>query len=243
MPIDPERGKGERGLGVRCFPDLESLSLALVDAFVQVADRQGGMSVALSGGTTPQSFYEDLAKCRDLDWRRVHLFMADERWVPPTDPSSNERMIRENLVSRIEIPGENFHPMFVDSDPETAAHRYEQALRDRFPGSATFDLALLGLGEDGHTASIFPGVPVPEGRWAYPTIGPKPPPLRITLSAACLAASRQVWFLAAGASKREAVGRVWTGELLPATQVASAAPQVVWWLDEAANPDQSSMTS
>ena len=134
----------------------------------QAIARSGRFTVALSGGSTPKVLYSLLAspEYRErIDWLHVHLFWGDERCVPPDHPESNYRMVQEALLSKIQIPPENIHRMAGEKDPQTAAVEYEQELRDFFQtkdAAPRFDLILLGLGEDGHTASLFPGTPAPD---------------------------------------------------------------------------------
>jgi 6-phosphogluconolactonase len=159
-----------------------------------------------------------------MPWARVHLFWGDERFVPPDHPDSNQRMAREAMIARVPIPPGNVHPVPVDGVPENAARRYEAALRAfaaKRPGEPLFDVQLLGLGPDGHTASLFPGAPaLAESRaWVVAAVGAKPEP-RITLTYPALNESDAVAFLVSGAEKRAILRRLLAGDAaLPAAAV------------------------
>lgn len=183
-------------------------------------------SFALSGGSTPIPIHRALAGL-DVPWERVDFFFADERFVPPDSPDSNYRMARETLLQPVgakdsqvfRMPGER-------TDYEAAARDYEAKL------PAALDVVLLGMGEDGHTASLFPGNPALEEktRRVLSVVGPKPPPHRMTLTLPALLSARAVLGVTTGAGKRDAVRRVFAGEALPAARVTNAQ----WMLDRAA---------
>lgn len=213
----------------------------LVDRAAATTER---FAVALSGGSTPRRLYELLATAafRDrMPWPRVHLFWGDERFVPPDHPDSNFRMVNEALLSHVPIAKANVHAIPTDGAPADAARRYEQTLKSFYraaalePSRLLFDVTLLGLGPEGHTASLFPGTAALSERqaWVTSVIGAKPE-ARITLTYPALESSRAVAFLVAGAEKRDILRRVRQGEAgLPA---AGLRPQgELWWLtDEAA---------
>lgn len=175
-------------------------------------------NVALAGGSTPRPFYERLAPA-DLGpgWSVLDLFFTDERCVPPDHPDSNFRMVSESLLSRIPTPG----PMVWRMPAETCdAERYESALREFAGGTRSFlDLAILGLGEDGHTASLFPGDPAlrEDERWVARV--ERTPHARLTLTLPVLSAAGTAMFLVTGASKRPALRRFLDGENIPAARV------------------------
>jgi len=230
---------------VRRFADLEALSRSLVDNFADLAHSRSRFCVALSGGHTPKRFYELLSERGSIDWGKVHLFLGDERYVSPDDSRSNERMIRETLVGAIDISPANVHPVYDPEGWEESARRYSDLLHRFFDGQDhTFDLALQGMGDDGHTASIFPGrrelaagIPgsLPADPWAIPTPGPPESPERISCTLDCLAASRQVIFLVDGEAKAQRLKQVLSGDLqFPAAVLASKAKHVQWWVDDAA---------
>ena len=236
---------------VLVFDDLEALSLnaaqRLGAAAREAVRERGRFSLALSGGHTPRRLYALLAEGRagDLPWDRIHLFWGDERFVPPSDPASNFRMVREALLERIPIPPDNLHPVPVGlGSPAEAAAAYERKLRGFFadqPGPA-FDLVLLGLGDEGHTASLFPGSPALAEREAWVAAAEAAPGItprsRITLTLRGLSAARAIWFLVGGAEKAPVVRILIDGSeseaaRLPAGCVRAAGP-VTWFLDRAA---------
>lgn len=202
----------------------------------RVAAKRNSFSLALSGGSTPKRLYQVLAMppWRDrMPWTRVHLFWGDERFVPPGHPDSNQRMAREAMIARVSIPAANVHPVPTDGTPEGAARRYEAELRAfaaKRDGEPLFDVQLLGLGPDGHTASLFPGAPALSERegWVVAVVGAKPG-ARITLTYPALANSAEVAFLVAGAEKRAALRRLLEGDAaLPAAGVRPAGPVTVF---------------
>jgi 6-phosphogluconolactonase len=205
------------------------------------AGAAGRATVALSGGQTPRRLYEALAAhhAADVPWARVHLFWGDERYVPHNDPLSNYRLARESLLARIPIPDANVHAVPTGAaDPAEAAGAYEALLRRYFPGVwPRFDLILLGMGPDGHTASLFPGTPVlqEDRRWVREVRAPVAPPVRLTLTLPVLNRAAVVFFLVTGADKAETLRRVWTDASdPPAYPAAAVRPQegrVVWWVD------------
>ena len=188
-------------------------------------------SLSLSGGSTPMRAYELLADSGvSLDWQKVHLFWGDERFVLPDHRDSNFRMAREVLIDHVPIPAAQVHPIPTNSaSPEETAAVYEATLQG-FYGSKTldperplFDLTLLGLGEDGHTASLFPGTKALEERdaWVTSSIGVKPEP-RISLTYPALQSSRVILFVVSGAKKRDILARVLANDMtLPAARLAT----------------------
>lgn len=165
--------------------------------------------IALAGGTTPRQAYVHLAE-EHLPWDRVDVLLGDERWVNAEDPSSNARLLRESLLAQ--GPGRQacFHPVPTElASPEEAADRYAALLVQLCGGEPpALDLVLLGLGDDGHTASLFPGTPAPLVRDRWVTTGEGKGLPRITMTAPVLSAARKVIFLVSGATKREALGRL-----------------------------------
>jgi 6-phosphogluconolactonase len=241
-----ERDGAVRNL--RVFPDLEALSRGAAALFVEQAQAalaaRGRCSVALSGGSTPKRAYELLARSphRDrVDWPKVHIFWGDERCVPPDDPRSNARLAREALLERVPLPQAQVHPILCQTSPEQAARRYEDLLRRFFAGqSHSFDLVFLGLGEDGHTASLFPGAPVLAERqhWAA-AVHDAPDNLdRVTLTPAVINRAALVAFLVAGSGKAGVLRDVLQGrgELhrLPARLIRPEPGRLCWLADEAA---------
>lgn len=228
--------------------DLEALSHAAAGLFVQhawqAAAEQGRFSVALAGGGTPRRTYELLAQApyRDrVPWPQVHVFWGDERCVPAADPRSNARMAREALLDHVPIPADQVHPVDGGAPPKQAAAQYEATLR-RFFGDEPprLDLLLLGLGEDGHTASLFPHTPVLDERerWAAAVWPTGQDLARVTLTAPLLNQAAVVVFLVAGAGKAGVLRDVLEGlrdpRRLPAQLVAPQSGLVQWLVDEAA---------
>jgi 6-phosphogluconolactonase len=187
--------------------------------------------LCLSGGSTPKRVYELLADSgASLDWQKVHLFWGDERFVPADHRDSNFRMAREALIDHVPIPAAQVHPVPTNSaSPEEAAASYEATLQG-FYGSKTldperplFDVTLLGLGEDGHTASLFPGTKALDERdaWVTSIVGVKPEP-RISLTYPALQSSNVIVFIVSGAKKRDILARVLANDMtLPAARLAT----------------------
>jgi 6-phosphogluconolactonase len=208
---------------------LASRVAGFIAARASSASKRFGL--CLSGGSTPKRVYELLADLgASLDWQKVHLFWGDERFVPPDHRDSNFRMAREALIDHVAIPAAQVHPIPTNSGtPEEAAALYEATLQG-FYGSKTldperplFDVTLLGLGEDGHTASLFPGTKALDERaaWVTSSIGVKPEP-RISLTYPALQSSRVILFVVSGAKKRDILARVLANDMtLPAARLAT----------------------
>ena len=234
----------------RVYPDIDSLSRAAMDELILVMRaaiaQRGRFALALSGGHTPAKMYSLWAteeKYRgQTSWDRVHLFWSDERYVPSDDPLSNYRMTKEALLSRAPIPAANVHPVPTGiAPPEKAAAEYDAELH-RFFGSAApeFDLQLLGLGVEGHTASLFPGSPVLEEQkeWVAAVVAPIEPPQRLTFTPAVLNCGRNTFFLVSGPNKREIVAALRAEPTnrpsqYPAGRIRPSG-RVIWFLDQAA---------
>ena len=227
---------------VAVHPDAEDLARATA-AWLRERAQAGGprFAVCLPGGSTPRRVYELLgsAEAARFPWERVHWFFGDERFVPHDHPDSNYRMMRAAMLDAAPVHPANVHPIPTAGLPAEAARRYERELQE-FYGGATldpqrplFDVVLLGLGEDGHTASLFPGTAAlkERKRWVVDVLNPKQEP-RITLTYPALESTRALAFLVAGSSKRAILGRVWAGEDLPAAHVRGPAPD--WFIDQAA---------
>lgn len=230
-------------------PTLEDLTREVAARFVALAQaairERGAFTVALSGGSTPRPLYAALATSpwkEQVDWSRVHLFWGDDRAVPPDHPDSNYRLVAETLLAGIELPEENVHRMEAERPPEEAAERYEQVLRDHFklsPGHwPCFDLILLGLGGDGHTASLFPHTPElwEHRRLVVAPFVPKLGSHRITLTVPTLNHGRSVFFLVSGEAKAETVARVVRGPYAPdeyPAQLIHPRDGELWWMLDA----------
>lgn len=217
------------------YDNLGDLSLAVAQrvaaSAAQAISERGVFHLALAGGETPRRCYEKLRSLA-IDWAGVQLYLGDERCLPKGDAQRNDTMIRVTLLEHIAIPQDNFH--FIPS--ELGAHAAAAAYAAALGQITALDMVLLGMGEDGHTASLFPGNPATgSAAIAVPVFGsPKPPPERVSLGLDTLNAARQKIFLIAGAGKREAMKRVLQGESLPAACVLGAE----WHLDRAAWPEQ-----
>ncbi|HVA36797.1 MAG TPA: 6-phosphogluconolactonase [Candidatus Dormibacteraeota bacterium] len=227
--------------------DEGALWAALADIFVEDAReavaRRGSFAVALSGGTTPKGAYELLAqepRRSRVPWERLSIFFSDERCVPPGDPQSNYGMAHDALLSKVPVPAEHVHRMRGELPPEEAAGAYASVLRDALGDDPVFDLVMLGMGPDGHTASLFPGTsPVGEQRLlvAAPFV-PKFGAHRLTMTPRVLNRARHVVVAAAGAEKSEALRRAIEGpfdpNLTPVQVVQPAAGALTWLADRAA---------
>jgi 6-phosphogluconolactonase len=229
------------------FENAEALAHNVAEwlcALALASDRE--FAVCLSGGSTPRRLYERLADpaiASRFPWSRAHWFWGDERFVPHDDPDSNYRMAREALLSQVSAPPENIHAIpTAGLSPAEAAAVYEATLK-RFYGAdmfasarPLFDVTLLGIGEDGHTASLYPRQPALQEmrRWAVAVIGAKSE-ARITLTYSALNSSRDLAFLAIGEEKRDVVARAQAGDrTLPATNVHPVG-RLHWFMDRAAS--------
>jgi 6-phosphogluconolactonase len=232
------------------FSDKEALLRAVAERIVVLAKgmiaAQGQFSIGLSGGSTPRPLFELLATnefASRLDWANIHVFWGDERAVPPDHADSNYRMTREALLDHVDLPETNIHRIRGEIDPVQAAAEYEQVLRVFFDQAAKlprFDLLLLGMGSDGHTASLFPGTDAlrEKTRWVRANYVPKLDAWRITLTLPAINAAAQVWFLVAGQSKAETLQAVLHGprqpQIYPAQLVQPDEGELAWLVDAAA---------
>nr|BBH94998.1 6-phosphogluconolactonase [Thermogemmatispora argillosa] len=232
------------------YPDAESLSQEAARLVTRLAQEaivtRGRFTLALAGGSTPRKLYSLLASDpyrSQIDWTRVEIFWSDERCVPPNDPESNYHMAHEVMLSKLSIPATNIHRMPAEqADRQAAADRYSAELRRVFSttGIPVFDLIQLGMGPEGHTASLFPHQQAlhERERLVLPVSVPKPPPERLTFTPPLINAARHILFLVTGSDKAEAVHAVLEGEGTPddypARLVRAAAGEVSWFLDAAA---------
>ena len=203
-------------------------------------------AICLSGGSTPRRLYQLLAESphRDaLPWERIHWFWGDERFVPWDHPDSNYGMVHAALLGRVPVPPRNIHGIPTTGTPADAAVAYERVLKSYYgsesldPTRLLFDIQILGLGPDGHTASLIQGMSVLEERhrWVAEVIGGRPEP-RITLTYPTLESSRHTAFLVAGADKRETLSRALADDqALPAARLRPVG-ELIWFVDEAARP-------
>lgn len=205
---------------------------------------RGHFRVSLSGGSTPKTLYGLLAADdfrHRFPWQLVSWYWGDERFVPYDHPDSNYRMVREAMLARVPVPPENVHPVPVDGTPEDAARRYERTLQEAYgaatldPARPLFDVTLLGLGTDGHTASLLPGEPVLEERrrWVA-AVAHGRPETRITITYPVIESSRRVAFLVAGSEKADILRDIRTGDSqAPAARVRPRG-ELFWFVDRAA---------
>jgi 6-phosphogluconolactonase len=238
---------------VRVFADVEQLHQAAAAAIREAAARaiaeRGRFLLVLAGGSTPRGVYGRLGSGprEDPDWERVHLFWGDERCVPPEHPESNFRMAHEALLRHVAVPPSNLHRIPGELAAEQAAARYEAELETFFgavapadpEGGHTFDLVLLGIGADGHTASLFPGSPALRATgWAAAAEAPPDAAVRerVTVTLPAINGSREVLFLATGADKRHVIARALTGAEPDAVPAGAVRPtgRLRWFLDAAA---------
>jgi 6-phosphogluconolactonase len=208
---------------------------------------QGPCLVSLSGGSTPKALYGLLASDEfrgRFPWQKVFWYWGDERFVPPDHPDSNYRMAREAMLAKVPAPAENIHPVPTDGSPEEAARRYERMLQRAYgastldPSRPLFDIMLLGLGADGHTASLLPGDPALDERtrWVV-AVSHGRPEVRITLTYPAIESSRHVAFLVEGISKAPVLSAIRAGESrAPAARVQPVG-ELIWFVDRAAAAD------
>jgi len=234
---------------IRVFDNLERLSQAAADIFVDVAEQaitsRGRFSVALSGGNTPRRLHEILATkpyCNQIQWDAVHVFWGDERCVPFDDPRSNFRMARETLLNHIPLTAENIHAVQGNLNPTQAAAQYESELQ-KFFGDKTpvFDLIFLGLGDNAHTASLFPHTPVlnETERWVSEVYVAELDMYRVTFTVPLINRADQVAFLVSGADKAHALHEVIEGayqpQKYPAQLIHPNGAHPLWLVDKAAS--------
>jgi 6-phosphogluconolactonase len=235
------------GMGgrIEVFPDPLSLARHVAEWMTAAAlAASGPFRVSLSGGSTPKTLYGLLASDAfrgRFPWGRVSWYWGDERFVPYDHPESNYRMTREAMLTKAPVPPENIHPMPAEGTPDEAALRYEQTLQAAYGGAALdpakplFDITLLGLGPDGHTASLLPGEPVLEERkrWVA-AVSHGRPEIRLTMTYPVIESSRRVAFLVAGAEKAAILGAIRRGGSdVPAARVRPVG-ELVWFVDRAA---------
>jgi 6-phosphogluconolactonase len=233
---------------IKVFSNSKALTEAAVEAFVHLAaesiDERRQFTVALSGGSTPQPVYAALGLVETkerVDWEKVHLFWGDERHVPSEHSDSNFGMVQKALLRKIAIPDSNIHRVPAECGIHEAAAQYEKELREFFIDPCPrFDLVLLGMGEDGHTASLFPhsaGL-YEEQRWFIANYAPKRETWRLTLTKNAINAARNILVLVSGASKAKMVAEVIKGPLTPESKpiqyISPTDGDMLWLLDEKA---------
>ncbi len=230
---------------IKIYKDKNEVAEQFSAYFVEKAAEHEAFHVALSGGSTPKIVFDVLAKnfADKVDWTKVHFYWGDERCVPPTDDESNYKMTVEHLFSKIDVPHENINRILGEKEPNGEAMRYANLLEidlDRVEGTPQFDLVILGMGDDGHTASIFPHE---IALWdaddhcvvaTHPDSGQK----RVSINGKVINTAKEVAFLVTGASKAEKVKAVVEktkgSAVYPASLVNPASGNLVWFLDEEA---------
>ncbi|MFZ0738008.1 MAG: 6-phosphogluconolactonase [Candidatus Acidiferrales bacterium] len=231
----------------RVFSDANGLTHAVAEESLRIAEdsvgKEGRCAICLSGGTTPRALNELWARdyAARMPWKEIHLFWGDERYIPPEDERSNYRMVRESLITHVPVPPANIHPMPTHFEhPDDAAKDYEAKLRKFFGAVAAFDLLFLGVGPEGHTASLFPGSPAlgESQRWVLAVKTPADPPTRLTLTYPVINRAKNVFFLAEGPKKRDIVQTIrhepdGDSSAYPAARVHSPG-RVIWFLDQSA---------
>ncbi len=235
---------------IAIFDDKHTLSKHAAEYIMRIAkesiELRGRFTIALTGGTTPGEAYSLLGSepiRSQIDWQLVHIFWGDERCVPHTDPESNYYLAQETLFDKVAIPKSQIHPVPADQpDREAASQSYSAEMQSTFGTNEVprFDLIHLGMGPEGHTASLFPHQDSlhEEHRLVMPVSVPKPPPDRLTFTPPLLNAARNVLFLVSGSEKADALHAILEGEYqpdeYPAQIVRPTNGEVVWMLDRAA---------
>lgn len=233
---------------IRIFKDADALSKAAAQIFTAAAkeaiDKRGKFTVALTGGSSPAKLYELLSGPEysgKIDWKKTFVFWGDERWVPIADEKSNAGMANKRLLDKVGIPKENIFPMWeAGTEPEQYAEYYEQLLHKYLGDSGEFDLIFSGMGDDGHTASLFPGTEVlhEQTKWVSAYYLAPQQMFRITLTAPLLNKARQNVVLVFGANKAKAFGEVISGERnfekYPSQLLLPVSGELIWLADEAA---------
>jgi 6-phosphogluconolactonase len=239
---------------IKVLPDPAAVAAEAAERVVRAADEAvalaGRFSFVLAGGSTPKALYELLASDahRDrIDWPNVEIYFGDERTVPPDHKDSNYRMAHEALLSKVPIPAANVHRMRGEIDPEEAAKEYGLLLKEKFPstgsgqaGDGGPDLVLLGMGDDGHTASLFPGTPAlaETKHRAFANPVPRLDTTRLTMTAPFINGAREVLLTVTGANKASRLAEVLEGprdpERLPVQLIQPASGKIAWLIDAGA---------
>ena len=237
---------------IEVLPDSAALALHVAEWMTAAAlAASGPLRFSLSGGSTPRALYGLLASDEfrgRFPWQLVSWYWGDERFVPHDHPESNYRMAREAMLAKAPVPPENIHPVPADGTPEDAAQRYERTLQEAYgataldPARPLFDVMLLGLGPDGHTASVLPGDPVLEERkrWVA-VVAHGRPEVRITMTYPAIESSRRIAFLVAGREKASILRAIRAGDSqVPAARVRPLG-QLFWFVDSAAAGEGASL--
>ncbi len=232
---------------IKQYTDVKLVNTALAEWLVNDVEQTlltgDRYTMALSGGNTPKGFYELLASdyANKIDWQKVHIFFDDERYVPFSDERNNAAMVYKALLNKVDVPAEQVHIMQTDVSPQQSAEAYEAILHRYFDGQpVTFDLVLLGMGDDGHTLSLFPGTEVvnENKKWVSEVLLDKGGNYRITLTAPVVNLSNKVVFLVTGSGKAEMLPKVLKGRyqpnMFPSQIIKPASGNLYWFVDDAA---------
>lgn len=232
-------------MDIRIFDSPIDTAKAFAEYMLEMHQSQGKLNIALSGGSTPKILFDLLATefSADFDWNKIHFYWGDERCVPPTDDDSNYKMTLEHLLTKVTIPEKNIHRIKGEEEPAEEAQRYDNLIENNLPneeGNPVFDIVLLGLGTDGHTASIFPHEMELLDSTSncevatHPDSGQK----RITLTGPVINQARSICFLVTGESKKEKVHQIVNGTELaknyPAYHINPRHGELIWFIDEPA---------
>jgi 6-phosphogluconolactonase len=231
---------------IQTFPSTAELATAFANWLVEITAGKDSFSIALSGGRTPIYLFDQLvARYSDkIDWQKIKFYWGDERCVPPQHEESNYRSALEHLLAPLNIPAENIFRMHGEADPEQEAQRYAQVLKDTLPdvqGIPQIDLVLLGMGADGHTASLFPNRLdlLPSEEICLTAAHPESGQIRVSFSMRLINHAARVAFLVTGADKAEKVSSILRGDenaqLYPAAYVKPSSGQLYWFFDQAAH--------
>lgn len=238
-------------MNLHIYKSPEDLSIAVVewvtDYIQSVLAKNNRFTIALSGGSTPQKLHTLLAASpykEKINWNKMHIFWGDERAVPFTDDRNNAKMAYDTLLNHLPVPAEQIHVMRTDIDPEAAAAAYEKILHSYFDETDTsFDLVLLGMGDDGHTLSLFPGTEIVHEKtaWTKAFFLQAQNMYRISLTAPIVNKSASVAFLATGKNKSKTLEQVLEGaiqpDLYPSQLIKPVNGELHWFVDEAAASD------
>ena len=232
---------------IKIYKNIDELSeqvaiwmIYYIQSILKTKDR---FTIALSGGNTPKKLYQVLASEKykhQIDWKKIHVFWGDERYVPYDDPRNNAKMAYEELLDHVPFPSDQIFRMQTDIEPEESAKEYESTLRKYFVNENTFDLTLLGLGDNAHTLSLFPGYEIIHEKhtWVVSVFLKEQNMTRITLTAPVVNLSKRIAFLVTGADKADALVHVLEGhfvpDMYPAQIIKPENGELFWFADEAA---------
>ncbi len=233
-------------MSLNIYDSKEKLSRGLAswmcDLIASTLEKQEFFTLALSGGDTPQALYKTLASeeyNKKINWKRIHIFWGDERAVPFDDDRNNAKMAFQNLLSHVDIPLAQVHKIRVDIEPLFAAKDYQKVLETYFENTKkSFDLILLGIGDDGHTLSIFPGSPIIDdtAHWVNAVLNEKQKMYRITLMPSIVNKASHIAFMVTGENKSEILYRILEGkyepDILPAQMIKPENGELYWFLDK-----------